>query len=125
MVSMKPEKVALEQGIKLPTGYHAVKDLNLVNLRPWHLVSDEEFAYFFSGINKRYPRRSVIPFARREDSDDVACFVCRDPEQEPGTIIVMHDFASPGYENVARIQTFWEWFKYAVDEMINWYEAGT
>jgi hypothetical protein len=124
MISMKPFTSAIEQGINLPRGYQEAKDLNLVNLRPWHFVSDEEFDLLQPGIDKRYPNRHVIPFARREDNDDVAAFVSRDPEQETGQVIVIHDFASPGYEVVARMKTFWDWFKYAVDEMIEWHEAG-
>jgi hypothetical protein len=124
MVSEKPSMIAVEHGVTLPKGYQEAKGLNLVNLHPWHCVSDQEFDYLFAGVNKRYQDRSMIPFARRADSDDVACFVIRDPEQAAGQVIVVHDFASPGYEVVARMQTFWEWFRYAVNEMIEWHEAG-
>lgn len=124
MVSEKPVRVAAEGGVTLPSGYQEAKNLNLVNLHPWHLVSDEEFDYLSAGVNKRYPARTVIPFARRTDSDDVACFVARDPEQGAGQVVVVHDFASPGYEVVIRMQTFWEWFRYAVNEMIEWQEGG-
>jgi hypothetical protein len=41
-----------------------------------------------------------MPFARRHDNDDVACFVTHDPEQEAGQVIIIHDFASPGHEVV-------------------------
>ncbi len=125
MVSAKPLIVATESGITLPKGYQVVKDLNLVNLDPWHLMSDKEFDLLSPGIKERYPNRSVIPFARRGDNDDVACFVSRDPEQETGQVIIIHDFASPGYEVVARMKTFWDWFKYAVNEMVESYEAET
>ncbi len=124
MVSTKPAMIAVENGVNLPNGYEEAKGLNLVNLHPWHLVSDEEFDYLFVGVNKRYPERSIIPFARRADNDDVACFVMRDPEQGAGQVIVVHDFASPGYEVVTRMHTFWEWFRYAVNDMIEWHEAG-
>lgn len=33
------------------------------------------------------------------------------------------DFASAGYEVVARMVKFWDWFRYAVNEMIEWHEA--
>lgn len=124
MVSAKPSMIAVENGITLPHGYQEAKNLNLVNLHPWHLVSDEEFDYLFAGVNKRYPDRSVVPFARRTDSDDVACFVIRDSEQEAGQVVVVHDFASSGYEVVARMEKFWDWFRYAVNEMIEWHESG-
>jgi hypothetical protein len=125
MISTKPSVIAMEIGVTLPKGYQIVKDLNLANLDPWHLMSDKEFDLLFPGINERYPTRSVIPFATRGDNDDVACFVSRDPEQETGQVILIHDFASPGYEVIARMKSFWSWFKYAIDEMIESYEAET
>ena len=123
MISAKPSTVAVEKGITLPKGYQVAKDLNLVNLKPWHFVTDTEFEGLFEVVNKHYPIREVIPFARRDDNDDVACFVSRDPEQEAGQVIIIHDFASLGYEVVARMKTFWDWFKYAVDEMIEFCES--
>ncbi len=124
MISEKPSVIAEENRITLPRGYYVTKGLNLVNLHPWHFVADEEFDYLFSGINKRILTRSVIPFARRVDSDDVACFIISDPEQQPGEVLVVHDFATPGFEVVIRQKDFWEWFRYAVNEMIEWHEAS-
>lgn len=120
MVSPKPSLTAVENGVHLFEGYEAAKELNLANLHPWHLVADDEFA----GVNNRYQQRSVIPFARRVDGSDVACFVVRDPGRGAGRVIVVHDFASPVHEVVTRMATFWEWFRSAVDDMIEWHEAG-
>ena len=85
----------------------------LLDLEPWHLVSDEEFDVLFNGINGRYPSRRVVPFARRDDNDDVACFVIHDPDQVSGQIIVIHDFASTGWEVVARMAEFADWLEHA------------
>jgi hypothetical protein len=123
MISAKPSLVAVEKGVTLPKGYQVVKDFNLINLKPWHFVTDTEFDGLFEVVNKHYPIREVIPFARRDDNDDVACFVSHDPEQEAGQVIIIHDFASLGYEVVARMKTFWDWFRYAVNEMIEFCEA--
>jgi hypothetical protein len=96
--------VADQEGIELPNGYRTVIELNLVNLKPWQFLAEVDSPLGNSSINRRYPKRLVLPFARRIDSDDVACFVMRDPEQEAGQVIVIHDFASSGYEVVARMQ---------------------
>ena len=125
MISRKLSIIAAENGLTLPRGYQIVRDLDLVNLDPWRLMSDNDADPAFSGANKRYPDRSVIPFARRGDNDDIACFIICDGEQEAGQVIIIHDFASPGYEVVARIKTFWGWFRYAIDEMIESHEAET
>jgi hypothetical protein len=123
MVSLKPAQVATVKKITLPQSYYETKDLELVNLHPWHLLSDQEFDYLIQGVNKRYPQRDVIPFARRADNDDVAVFVVSGQHLKPGQIVVIHDFATAGSEVVAKLESFWEWFRYAVDEMIEWHES--
>ena len=123
MVSDKPRIAAEQAGVPLPRGYQEVRGLNIVSLPPWHLLTDDEFDYLFAGLNERHPHRRVIPFARRADNDDVACFVVSDPDQPAGQVIVVHDFASPGYEVVKRLRNCWEWLRYAVGEMIERHEA--
>lgn len=122
MFSDKPAAAMQKEGLSLPRGYEVAKSLNLVNLHPWVFANDKVFDLLYPGLNERYPARRVVPFATRDDNDDVACFVVRDIEQELGGIIIIHDYASPGSEVTARQKTFWEWFKYAVDEMIEWHE---
>lgn len=40
-----------------------------------------------------YPGRSLVPFACRQDNDDVACW---DLDQGRGRVVIVHDFKSPG-----------------------------
>lgn len=122
MISSKIADGVTKGGLVLPHGFQTVIDLGLVNIVPWHFVSDKEFDSCSASLSNNYPYRQVIPFAR-PDNDDVACFVLNDSEQQPGEIIVIHDFASPGWEVIARMKTFWDWFRYAIDEMISWHEA--
>jgi len=42
---------------------------------------------------------------------------CIDPD-EPRRVVVVHDFSSDGAERAATYETFWNWFKAAVDDMI-------
>jgi hypothetical protein len=51
----------------------------------------------------------VVPFARREDSDDVACVVASDAERRSGSVVVLHDYASPGWEVVAEFDNVEAW----------------
>ena len=45
-------------------------------------------------MKKRYPNRKLIPFAKRVDNDDTACF-----EIGKGSKVqLIHDFASEGFE---------------------------
>ncbi len=95
--------VAAENGVKPPNVYDLADNSTLANLDPWYFVSDEGFDPLYTGLNVLYPIRWVVPFAHRADNDDVACFVIHDPEQVSGQIVVVHDFASPGWEIVARM----------------------
>ena len=35
-------------------------------------------------------------------------------------VFVIHDFASAGYEDEGSFETTWDWFRSAIDEMIEW-----
>ena len=65
-------------------------------------------------LEKRYPERNLIPFARRGDCDDVACFEVGKGEQ----VYVIHDFASSGYEQRKIYENVWKWLEDVVDTMI-------
>lgn len=42
-----------------------------------------------------HPNRCLIPFAKRDDNDDIACFELGKGE----SVIIIHDFASHGFED--------------------------
>ena len=50
----------------------------------------------------RYPKRILIPFARRGDNDDVACFELNKGDE----VQIIHDFASGGYEQRNTYKSF-------------------
>ena len=56
----------------------------------------------------------LIPFARRDDNDDIACFEVGKGQR----IQIIHDFASEGYEQRGEYNSFGEWMKVMVDELI-------
>lgn len=70
----------------------------------------------FGDLAKRYPTRTVFPFAYRQDNDDLACW-SKDTGEK---VFVIHDFASPGWENEAAFDDLWSWFRSAVEETISW-----
>lgn len=97
-----------------PTSYVKAIDLNLVDFEFWYLMSKEQVDTRISGLMKRYPNRKLVPFARRDDCDDIACFeVGKDSKVQ-----IIHDFASEGYEQCAEYEDFWDWMKTAIDELI-------
>lgn len=112
-----PEEI-YAHGFNIPTGYRRVFEQGLTNLAPWYFVTGEEFHRLYKGLNSRYPQRLVIPFARRQDCDDVACFVVHSPDFPLGHVLILHDFASAGFEVDVSLNSFWDWFLLAVQEMI-------
>lgn len=75
---------------------------------PWYLLDKDSLLIRYHGLKKRYPTRTLFPFARDDMSDDIACL----EKEKPGKIVLLHDFASPGYENKKEFETFGEWYQY-------------
>ncbi len=102
------------EGYNYPEEFLKIVDLNLVDLDLWYLMTKEQVQIRIKGLKNRYPERKLIPFARRDDNDDIACF-----EVGKGNKVqIVHDFASTGYEQRKEYDCFWVWFKDAVEEMI-------
>lgn len=98
-----------------PEIYKKVMILGLVHLCPWNIMDSKNIKKHLEGLRKRYPDRKLIPFAKRQDNDDLACF-----EADRGEIVQrIHDFAAPGWEQRQTYKNFSEWFKEAFDDM-NW-----
>ena|SRR5690348_7144453 len=97
-----------------------VLEHRLVDLDPWELfTSDGPMKVRSEAVNRRYPQRVVLRFARRRDTDDVACLVLSSSMKEkPGDVLVVHDFAKPGFEVDTEFPDFWDWFRVAVEDMI-------
>ncbi|MDD6462016.1 MAG: hypothetical protein PUF51_06130 [Bifidobacteriaceae bacterium] len=101
-------------GFVYPPGLKKVAELGLDDLDIWFIM-DAPFAQrYCESINKRYPNRQLVPFAKREDCDDVACFEIG----KPGKVEIVHDFASPGWERRGEYDDFWEWFTDAVKLLV-------
>lgn len=97
-----------------PDEYLKIIELNLTDFEMWYLMSNEQIDIRIKGLKSRYPSRKLIPFARRDDCDDIACF-----EVEKGNHVqIIHDFASEGYEQRKEYECFWDWFRDAINEMI-------
>lgn len=103
----------LDVAVELPEGLARIVKQNLADLTPWHLLRRDLAVKRLQGMRQRYSRK-YVPFAYRQDNDDVACL---DPAN-PGDIVIVHDFASEGTELRQRFGTFWDWFRAAVEDMV-------
>lgn len=82
-----------------------------VDFGVWYLMKDDKTVRRFQGLQKRYPRRRLYPFARRDDNDDIACF-----ENDDNSLVhIIHDFAGIGWEQKEVFPTIDSWLAYIED----------
>jgi len=91
------------------------------DLEPWKLLSSSEIASILKGLKQRYPERIVVPFARRFDNDDRACFDASKSLVE-SKIIIIHDFSTPGWEKRGELESFENWLKLVEEDIKEWKE---
>ncbi len=102
------------EDFQYPASYIKAMELNLVDFDFWYFMTKEQVFTRINGLMKRYPSRRLVPFARRDDSDDIACFEVGKEYK----VQIIHDFASEGYEQQGEYDRFWDWMKSALDELI-------
>jgi hypothetical protein len=103
----------LPDGFSYPPEFIRVVELGLVDLEPWWILVGDLLRERTAGLAKRYPERRLVPFARRQDNDDVACW-----DLDSGKVTVIHDFASPGYEAREVLDDFYSWLRGAIEDLI-------
>ena len=99
-----------------PHSFCRIVDQSLIHVTPWHIMDGQRALVHFRGLAERYPSRDLFPFAYRQDNDDIACWAKGMGEK----VFIIHDFASPGYENEGSFDDVWAWFRSAVEETIGW-----
>ena len=97
-----------------PKAIYKLLELNLTDFDVWYFMDKESVKIRLEGLRERYPERSLVPFARRDDCEDVACFEVGKGEK----VFIVHDFASSGWEQREIYENVWEWFKDVIDTMI-------
>src|SRR3990167_5208695 len=108
-----PEKVLPKEFI-YPITYIKFVSGELPDLEPWHFFYTQ-LEFRFNGLRQRYPEHKLVPFARRGDNDDVACFEAAETFHDP-KVIIIHDWASPGWENRGKFDDFLAWVEFAKQE---------
>jgi hypothetical protein len=103
-----PTKNDFPNWVALPKRYFAMILESNEKYLPWHLFDLDNYKFRMNGLKKRFPERTLVPFARHDYSDDIACWELN----RPGIIVIIHDYASPGYENRHEFESFDNWFTY-------------
>ena len=99
-----------------PKSFQKIVELNLVDFDIWHLLDSDWAAELYQGLQTRYPNRKLIPFAKRSDCDDTACFEI----DKGGKVQLIHDFADPGREQHPEFSDCRALLAQAVDDMIEY-----
>jgi hypothetical protein len=57
-----------------PQPFLRVVERNLVLIDPWWIFDGHFAAEKMNGLKDRYPTRNLVPFAKNQGNDDVACW---------------------------------------------------
>ena len=88
-----------------PSDFVSAVEDGLLDVGPWQILTRTWLVVRLDGLRKRFPNRSLVPFARRLDNDDIACW-------QKGTgakVYLIHDFAAPGWEAQEQYPSFKDW----------------
>ena len=77
----------------------------IVDWGSWYIVPEQRAKQRLIGLMKRYPNIKLIPFAKRDDCDDIACFEV----DRPNFVEIIHDFSSPGFEQRQEYTSLKQW----------------
>jgi hypothetical protein len=105
----------LPVGFAYPSEFLSAVNAGEVGPEPWWLFDGDLLKERMKGLLQRYPSRHLVPFAKREDNDDVACW-----DLDRRNVVVIHDFASPGFEQRREFQDFDAWLAYAREVSEEW-----
>ena len=96
--------------------YLQLVDQAFVELTPWTMLTAADALVLQAGLRSRYPERMLLPFARRQDTDDVMCW----DRSRPREVTRVHDYASAGWEDEGRFGSFTSWYRSAIEDMAGW-----
>ena len=90
-----------------PNEYLKLMKHDFVDFGEWYFMTRDQVEKRIAGLKKRYPKRKLVPFARRDDNDDIACFEM----EKGGAVQIIHDFASSGYEQRKEFTDICSWLQ--------------
>ena len=97
-----------------PREFLWVHQTGIQKFRPWRILGEPHISSRMAGLRGRYGHRELVPFALRLDCDDVACW----ERKFMPKVVIIHDFAAVGCESRQTYDTFWDWFRSAVNDFI-------
>jgi hypothetical protein len=97
-----------------PGEFIRLVETGITRFPPWRIIEATSVVSRMNGLRERYPNRELVPFATRLDCDDLACW----ERGKMPAVVVIHDFASSGWEQQRSFEGFWDWFRSAINDFI-------
>lgn len=82
---------------------------------PWRIL-EAEYALPEAGRLKERYDRELVPFAYRQDNDDLACL----EQGSDDRVKIIHNHASKGWENEREYSSFDAWLDSVKEQMSEW-----
>jgi len=112
MVDELLDTTELPNWFAYPADFLQVVRSESLDIGPWQILLGKWLRVRNEGLKKRFPDRNLVPFARRLDNDDVACW----DRGESGRVYIVHDFSAPGWEQRIEYGSFVAWYQAAREE---------
>lgn len=130
---MERERTTLEQrqldvqlvtpaGFQYPDRYlRAVSREPLDDIEPWMWLSfyRDQLDGWREIVSDQFPERTLVPFAKHQDTDDVFCFDGTDHTGDP-PVLIIHTFTTPGWEYRGEWASFDDWWAEMEAQHADW-----
>jgi len=97
-----------------PDALERLVALKLINFDLWYLMSAEQSRVILNQLKMNCNCKGLVPFARRGDNEDIACFEIENNEK----VIVLKNCEYLGYRPRQVFDSVWDWFRDAIEIMI-------
>lgn len=116
----------LPDGFEYPQSFMTfVQSEPLPDLKPWwflHKYTGTPEAWLKT-VRQQYPNRQLVPFAKIEHTDDVACFDASAPSDDP-VVHYVHAYALQGWEDRGHVVNFDAWLEAAIADAMQFKAEG-
>lgn len=112
----------LPEGFRYPASFvRTVSSVPAPYFAPWWFLAEHPdlSREWLEMVREEYPSRVLIPFAKYDVYDDIACFDGTDCSGDP-IVHFVHFAASPGWEGRGNVPNFDAWLEVAKRDSEEW-----
>ena len=109
----------LPEWFEYPQNLLSLLENDEINFGHWQLLHGKWLNVRHIGLKEHFPNLDLVPFARRLDDDDVACFDVSKSSSIP-KVKIIHDFSSSGWEDREEFESIDVWLQEAKELTQDW-----